>query len=158
MKTAVPVEVPDLEWKYLQRARKWALVSDKGVKTTVSVAKLGNQKSLEIALDKTNIAQGDYDLEGYWDWSRFQAKGSIHILPLSDFKSAHLKPASQNELLAHAGKIAVTLDGSDFEFTDKVELKKAGDEFAVAEPVRFLLPKGRAQRPPGQDGRSDRHR
>jgi hypothetical protein len=32
--------------------------------------------------------------------------------------------------------------GSDFQFTTKVELKKVGDEFATAEPVPFLLPKG----------------
>ena len=62
--------------------------------------------------------------------------------PLSDFKNARLQPASQNQLLAHTGKVAVTLSGSDFEFTNKVEIKKTGDEFAVAEPERFLLPVG----------------
>ena len=38
--------------------------------------------------------------------------------------------------------MAVTLRGSDFEFTNKVELQKAGDEFATPETVRFKLPKG----------------
>ena len=51
------------------------------------------------------------------------------------------RPASQNDLLAHEGKIAVRLVGSDFEFASKVELKKTGDEFAVAEGTKFLLPK-----------------
>ena len=51
-------------------------------------------------------------------------------------------PASQDRLIAKAGKIPVTLEGDDFEFTTKLELKKAGDEFATAQPVRFILPKG----------------
>lgn len=142
MKTAVPVDVPEREWKVLQRARKWTMVSDTGAKTSVPVTKLGNEKSLELALDKVNLAQGDYKLTGFWDWTPFEAKGLIHVRPLSDFKTAQLQPSSQNELLAHAGKLAVTLTGSDFEFTNKVELRKAHDEFAVPEPVRFLLPVG----------------
>ena len=55
LKTAVPVEVPDQEWKYLQRARKWSLLSTSGVTTAVAVTKLGNQHSLEISLDKVKI-------------------------------------------------------------------------------------------------------
>jgi hypothetical protein len=39
------------------------------------------------------------------------------------------------------------LTGSDFEFTTKVQLKKTGDEFATAEPVKFILPKGLRQGP-----------
>jgi hypothetical protein len=142
LKTAIPVDVGDQSWKYLQRARNWCLVSDKGVKTKVNVVKIGNQHELEIDLSKSKLAAGDYKLEGYWDWSDFEATGPIHVRPLSDFKNARLKPASQDNLLAHTGKIAVTLTGDDFEFANKVELKKVGDEFAVAEPLRFLLPVG----------------
>ena len=53
-----------------------------------------------------------------------------------------MDPVSQDRLLAHAGRVPVTVTGSDFEFTTKVEIKKARDEFATPEPVRFLLPKG----------------
>jgi hypothetical protein len=142
LKTSIPVEVPNESWKYLQRARDWTLVSDKGVKTKISVVKIGNQHALEIDLNKTKITAGDYTLAGRWDWSDFQATGPIHVRPLSDFKNARLQPASQDNLLAHTGKVAVTLTGDDFEFATKVELKKLGDEFAVAEPLRFLLPVG----------------
>jgi hypothetical protein len=150
LKTAVPVQVPDKEWKYLQRARQWALVNTKGETTTVNVIKLGNQKSLEIGLDKAHPPAGDYKLQGFWDWSKFEASGDIHVRPLSDFKDARLQPASQDKLLAHSGKIPVTLVSSDFEFTSKVEQKKVGDEFAVAEPVRFLLPMGAHKGPQKQ--------
>jgi hypothetical protein len=88
------------------------------------------------------VPVGDYHLAGFWDWTRFQASGEIHVQPLSDFHSAKLQAASQDSLLAKSGKIPITLAESDFEFLTKVELKKLNDEFAVAEPTRFILPKG----------------
>jgi hypothetical protein len=141
-KTPVPVDVPGAQWKYLQRSRAWTLENDRGQKTPVTVLKLGNQQAIEIDLDKVNAAPGDYKLTGFWDWSPFQATGEIHVRPLSDFRDAKIEAASQNQLLARAGKVPVRVEDSDFEFTSKVELKKIGDEFAVAEPLRFILPKG----------------
>ncbi len=146
-KTPVPVDVPEPDWKYLQRARAWALTNSKGQKTPVGVLKLGNQRALEIDLTKANVTPGDYSLAGYWDWTPFEAMGEVHIRPLSDFKQAKLEPASQDKLLARAGKFPVTLKGADFEFTTKVELEKLGDEFATAEPARFILPKGLREGP-----------
>ena len=146
-KTPVPVDVPDPQWKYLQRARNWSLEDAKGQKTTLPVLKLGNQKALEIDLSKAAVNPGDYHLSGYWDWTRFQASGEIHVHSLSEFNSARLDPESQDKLLAKAGKVPVTLGGSDFEFVTKAEFKKLNDEFAVAEPVRFLLPKGLREGP-----------
>jgi hypothetical protein len=146
-KTPVPVEVPDPQWKYLQRARGWRLEDDKGQRTPVQVLKLGNQRSLEVDVSKTKLAAGDYHLSAFWDWTPFSAVGQLHIEPLSDFKGAGLEPASQDKLLAKSGKVPVTLTGSDFEFLTKAELKKLNDEFAVAEPARFLLPKGLREGP-----------
>ena len=141
-KTPVPVEVPEPAWKYLDRAREWTLVSDQHKKTPVPVVKLGNQKALEIDLTKVHLAAGDYKLTGFWDWMPMEATGTVHVVALSDFKKANLEPASQDRLLASSGKIPVTLAGTDFEFTTKVELQKLNDEFATPEGVRFLLPKG----------------
>ncbi len=146
-KSPVPVDVPAPEWKYLQRARDWALVGDNKQKIPVPILKLGNQKAVEIDLSKAKLAPGDYHLTGYWDWAPFEATGAVHVLPLSNFKEAKIEPVSQDQLLARAGKIPATLTGSDFEFTTKVELKKVHDEFATAEPVRFILPKGLRQGP-----------
>jgi len=146
-KSPLPVEVPDPEWKYLQRARAWTLASPKGPKCPVTVLKLGNQKALEIDLTKSNLPPGDYHLAGYWDWTPFEAAGDVHVRPLSDFKQARLTPASQDVLVAKGGKIPVTVAGADFEFTTKVEVKKLGDEFATAEPAPFILPKGLREGP-----------
>lgn len=143
----VPVEVPDPQWKYLQRARAWALQDSKGQKCPIGVSKLGNQKALEVDLSKAHVTPGDYRLAGFWDWTPFAANGAIHVEPLSDFQTARLAPRSQDVLVAKAGKIPVTVTGADFEFTTKVEVKKVGDEFATAAPVPFLLPKGLREGP-----------
>jgi hypothetical protein len=140
-KTALPVEAPDPGWKYLDRARQWTLVAN-NKKYAVPVVKLGNQKALELDLAKSKVPPGDYKLSALWDWVPLQATGIVHVLPLSDFKTAQIDPASQDRLLAGSGKVPVTLKGSDFEFTTKIELQKLNDEFATPETVRFLLPKG----------------
>jgi hypothetical protein len=145
-KTPVPVDAPDPGWKYLDRARQWALVG--GQKSiAITVSKLGNQHSLEIDLTKAAVPPGDYSLNALWDWTSFSAKGAVHVLPLSTFEKAHLDPSSQDRLLARSGKIPVTLEGSDFEFTTKVEIEKQNDEFATPQTVRFILPKGAHEGP-----------
>ena len=141
-KSPLPVDAPEREWKYLERARDWTLVNSKGQKAAIPVLKLANQKALELDLTKFKLPPGDYQLHGFWDWQPFDVKGSVHLKPLSDFKEAQLQPDSQDKLIAKTGKIPVTLAAADFEFTTKVELKKAGDEFATSEPVPFKLPKG----------------
>lgn len=141
-KSPVTAEVADPDWKFLQRARKWTLQSDDHRSFGVPIVKLQNQKSVEVDLTKVNVPPGEYHLAGYWDWAPFEATGTINVRPLSDFNKAKLKPESQDQLLANTGKTPVTLIGSDFEFTSKVELKRSGDEFGTPEPVKFLLPKG----------------
>lgn len=140
-KSPLPVDVPEPGWKYLDRAREWSLAGNEK-KVSIPVVKLGNQHALEIDLTKANLSPGDYKLTAFWDWATLQATGTVHVLPLSDFKQAHLDRASQDHLLAKSGKVPVTVTGSDFEFTTKVEVQKLNDEFATAESVRFLLPKG----------------
>jgi hypothetical protein len=146
-KTAVPVEVPEPAWKYLDRARDWALVDAQQNRTPVPVVKLGNQNAIEIDLTKARLAPGEYKLTTLWDWTPIEAAGVVHVLPLSDFKQAHLEAASQDRLLAASGKAVVTLTGDDFEFATKVELKKLNDEFATASSVPFHLPQGLGKGP-----------
>jgi hypothetical protein len=141
-KTAVPVEVKGGNWKYLQRARAWKLEDAKGHETALKVLKIGNEHELEMELQNVSLQPGDYQLAGYWDWTPFHVAGVLHLRPLSDFKNTRIDPASQNLLLAHTGKVPITLHGDDFEFANKVELERAGDEFATPEAARFLLPKG----------------
>ena len=43
-----------------------------------------------------------------------------------------LEPIFQDKLVTKSGKMAATLEGSDYEFVNKVEFQKIGDEFATA--------------------------
>jgi hypothetical protein len=141
-KTPLPVSLPEPSWKYLERARQWELADAQQKRIPVNVVKLANQKALEIDLTNGEIPVGDYRLAGYWDWKHFEATGTVHVAELSDFSKARVGEASQNRLLAKSGKLPVTLEGGDFEFTTKVELQKLKDEFATPVNVRFLLAKG----------------
>ncbi len=141
-KTPVPVKLADPGWKYLDRARDWALVDQHNKKTDVSVVALGKQKALEIDLAKAHLAPGDYKLTAFWDWAPIEPSGMVHVRALGDFKQAHLETASQDRLTAGSGKDTVTLMGGDFEFVTKVEMKKLNDEFATSSSVPFHLPKG----------------
>ena len=141
-KSPLPVAVPGIDWKYLERSRNWTLQNNSGEKIPITVLKLANQKALELDLTKAKVSPGDYHLSGYWDWKPFTAVGNVHVHRMSNFSEAKLLPDSQDKLVAGTGKVPVTLSGDDFEFTTKMELKKAGDEFATAEPIRFILPKG----------------
>jgi hypothetical protein len=140
-RTPMPVDVAGTAWKYLDRARQWTLVGNQK-KFPISAVKLGNQQALELDLTQSNPPAGDYKLTGLWDWTPFEATGTVHVVPLDDFTKVHLDPASQDRVLARSGKVPVTLRGGDFQFTTKIELQKTNDEFATPESVRFLLPKG----------------
>ena len=141
-KAEVPVDANGNDWKYLQRARKWTLEDAKGHESPLKVLKVDSEHKLQIELQNAKLAPGDYQLKGDWDWTPFHAAGTLHLRPLSDFKNTQVEVTSQNQLLARTGKVAVTLHGDDFEFTNKVEVERIGDEFALPEAVRFLLPKG----------------
>ena len=149
-KSPVPVQAAEGNWKYLGRVRNWRLENSSNGAVSVPVISLQNQKSLELDLTKANLPPGDYKLTGSWDWARFEAGGNLHVRPLSNFEGAHLQPESQDRLLAKVGKTPVTIAGSDFEFTTKVEILKTGDKFAVPQPARFLLPKGLREGPQDQ--------
>ena len=147
-KSPVPVDANETDWKLIDRARKWALVSEDG-KTSVPVAvsrALGG-KVLEVDLTSAEIPAGQYDLTAYWDWDQFSLHGEVGVRPLGDFKTAHLRPESQDQLIARAGKVPVTVEGSDFEFVNRVELEKVDDRFNAAVPVPFVLPRGIRQGP-----------
>jgi hypothetical protein len=141
-KTPLPVEAPEPGWKYLDRARDWALVDAQQKRTPIPVVKLGNQNALELDLTKAGVPPGDYKLTGFWDWTPIEAAGMVHVRALSDFTTARLDAASQDRLLAGSGKMPVKVTGSDFEFTTKVEVKKLNDQFATAQEVRFVLANG----------------
>jgi hypothetical protein len=149
LKTVVPVSAPEVSWRYMERARQWALEDAQHHRYPIVVTKLANQKSIELDLTKTRVPAGSYGLTGYWDWDRFEVKGTINVRNLSELANATPDPVSQDGLLAKSGKKVLTIDGhgEDFEFISKVEVKKTNDEFAHETGVPFALPVGPMQGP-----------
>jgi hypothetical protein len=145
LKSPVPVAASDPDWKFVDRARGWALQAEDGKITPISAQKLGDSKLLE--LDLSHIKAGKYNLVANWDWDRFQVKGHIDVQPLGDLGSAHLVPSSQDLLVAKTGKVPATIEGADFEFVTGVEIEKINDKFAAPAPVPFVLPRGLRQGP-----------
>jgi len=137
----LPLTGPPGGWKNLDRARNWTVQPDRGKAIPVSVQVLANQKSIEVSVGK-DVKPGRYSLAADWDWDQFQVNGFFTVRELSDFKSAGLTPAAQDRLVAGTGKVALTLEGADFEFVGKVEIKKLHDEFASTSAVPFVLPAG----------------
>ena len=95
----------------------------------VKVQVLANTKSIELDLGK-DLKPGRYSLSANWDWDQFQIGGQFDVRPLSDFASAKLTPSAQDSFVTNTGKLTLTLQGADFEFVTKVEIKKLNDEFA----------------------------
>jgi hypothetical protein len=145
LKSPIPVAASDPDWKFVDRARGWALQAEDGKVTPIGVQKLGDSKLLE--LDLGHIKPGKYNLVANWDWDRFQIKGHIDVEPLGDLASAHLVPSSQDLLVAKTGKVPATVEGADFEFVTKVEIEKINDKFASPASVPFVLPRGLRQGP-----------
>lgn len=140
-KSPLPLTGPEQSWKFLDHARTWTLHPDNGKPLAVKIQVLANTKSIELDLGK-DVKPGRYSLEANWDWDPFQVDGFFEVRPLTDFAKAKLTPAAQDRLIGHAGKVPLTLEGADFEFVSKVELKKLNDEFASASTVPFVLPHG----------------
>lgn len=137
-KSPLPLTGSEAEWKYLDRARNWTLQPDRGKAIPIKVAVLANTKSIELDPGK-DVKPGRYSLIANWDWDQFQVNGFFEVRPLADFKLAKLTPESQDRLVEGTGKVPLTLEGADFEFVTKVEMKKLNDEFASASAVPFVL-------------------
>ena len=142
LKSPLPLTGSEMDWKYLDRARDWALEPNTGGKPIpIKVQSLASTKRVELDLGK-NVKAGKYKLVANWDWDKFEIGGLVEIRLLSDFSTAKLVPSSQDHLVAKTGKVPVTLEDSDFEFVDKVEIEKLHDEFATPSTVPFVLSKG----------------
>ena len=151
LKTAVKVAVPDAEAKLIDRGHAWQLVSADGKAATVGVHGVPEQHAIDIDLTKVkDLKPGRYDLHALWDWNRFDIKGALYVDPLSDFENARLTPDTHDLLLAHDGKLIVSLEGADFEFVEKVALTRDGDKYNKPVDVPFSLPLG------PRDGHLDR--
>ncbi len=146
--SSLSIDANESDWRLVDRARHWRLVSEDGTKSiAVPVRRALTGKALDVDLTKLTVEPGDYTLTANWDWDPFTAYGRVGVHPTGDVMFAHLAPQSRDRLIARVGKIPVTLEGTDFEFVDKVKFEKADDRFGESQPVPFVLPKGPRQGP-----------
>src|SRR5207244_2827817 len=103
MKSVLPMAATETDWKFIDRARNWALQSESGTTIPIKAKKLGDTRMIELDLGPA-IKPGSYSLVANWDWDRFQPKGHIEVKPLGDFASARLIASSQDLLVSKTGK------------------------------------------------------
>ena len=126
----------------LERVREWQLEpASGGAPLAVPVTPRGD--ALELDLTKTKAAPGEYALAELWDWDRATANGKVWLHPFGDLKSARLTAKSRGRLAEGNGAVGVTLEGTDFQFLEKVAMEKAGSRQATPVEIPFTLPKGR---------------
>ncbi|MCC7497201.1 MAG: hypothetical protein IT160_06465 [Bryobacterales bacterium] len=131
-------------WKNVDRTRDWKLEPLASAAKPVAVrVRSSGDDTLEIDLTKAAVPAGNYRLAGDWDWTPFQVAGEISVYPLADLTTARLTPASQDQLIAGAGPVNLELTGPDFQFVEKMEIRKASERRAQPAPVLFDFDKGK---------------
>jgi hypothetical protein len=133
-------------WKYLNRARNWQLVGSNGKGYFVPVT-VAAGKGLSLNLAKVALPAGAYKLKADWDWDGFEVGGDVRTAPLDDFTHAKISAASEDKLVTGSGLVRATIEGADFQFVEKVVLRRAGDDRTPPQELVFTLPLGKRAGP-----------
>jgi hypothetical protein len=129
--------------KRVPRVQAWRLVSPAGDVAGGAAVALAPGATDTLELDLTRVAAaGDYRLRGEWDWDAFEVAGGVTVHPLGDLGGAHLTAASEDRLIQGAGRVALEVEGADFQFVEGVVL--ASVEGPVSCDLRHRLPLGKA--------------
>lgn len=131
-------------WPSMSRVRDWRLVpAGGGEAVPVSVAPDPTEPMLRMMPKGPAAMPGLYRLAGTWDWESFEADGEVHVHAIDPAVTPQIAAGSRDALVTGAGPVKVVVQGGDFEFVDRVELRQGdGAEKVVAE-LPFELPKGR---------------
>lgn len=140
---AMRVAAPD-DWNLTGNIHDWVLSGvqsnlGKDIPVKVRPAARG---WMEIDLRKAVIEPGAYKLKGKWDWDTVVVEGDLRISPLGDMKQARVAADSQLRLVESDGMIPFELEGADFQFVERVTLKRAGALGAANRELEFRLPQG----------------
>jgi hypothetical protein len=134
---AVKVKSVD-EWPLVDRVREWTLV---GGSAPVPVRVRSDQRrSIELDLRKTPLQPGTYRLQGKWDWGTAQVAGEFHLALLADTSAVHLAEGVQGRLVEASGLVPVQLEGTDFQFVERVSLRRAGRFGGTPTELDYALP------------------
>jgi len=136
----------DDDWQYADRIENWRIRNAAGGDALpVKVRTAAQGRAFEIDLRGFPGGAGKYKLEGEWDWSRVPVEGDLTLTPVGDLQQAKLADRSLGSLIAGGEAATVALTGADFQFVERVTLRRAGGQAAeMAQPVQFFLPRGKA--------------
>ena len=131
------------DWALLNRVREWTLLSTSSNREIpVKVRSTSARGWAEIDPGKTTIEPGNYKLKGRWDWETVQVDGTWRIAAPGDLAKARLTSESAARLVEKQGMAPAELEGTDFQFVERVSLKRAGKLGAINTPLEFRLPDG----------------
>ena len=134
------VAAPD-DWNLTTNIHDWTLTSGSGKEIPVKM-RTAARGWMEIDLRKAVIDPGAYKLKGKWDWDTVTVDGDLRVSPLGDMKQARVAADSQLRLVESPGMIPFELEGTDFQFVEHVNLKRAGSLGAANRELEFRLPLG----------------
>ena len=139
----IPAETfNETTWTAIGSVKHWQLTPESGsAAIDVPVTAEPKSQALKVDLAKANVAPGEYNLSGAWDWAEFTAAGPIHVVTPPDLSKAAIEPASSDRLVHGASAVDVRLSGADFEFVDTAKLQS---EKPDSKPLELTpkLPKG----------------
>ena len=124
-----------------ERAHDWRLAAAGSQASFPVAVSGGGAGSVTLDLAASKAPAGVYRLTALWDWEPFEVRGTLQLHAAETFDSLRLTQASRDRLVETSGRVAVELTGADFEFVDKVEIRKEGGRAST--PVEFTLPRGR---------------
>jgi len=131
------------DWGLLNRVREWSLVNTATNKETLVKLRTASTRGwAEMDLRRVALVPGTYKLKGRWDWETVNVDGSWRVAAPGDLSKARLTADSAVRLVENSGTVPVELDGTDFQFVQRVSLKRAGKLGAIHTPLEFRLPEG----------------
>lgn len=140
-RSTVPVKVKSIDdWPLVDRVREWTLT---GGNAPVPVKVRSDQRRLlELDLRKSPLQPGTYRLEGRWDWGKAPVAGEFHLASLADSATVRIAGDSRSALVDGAGVVPLHLEGGDFQFMERVSLRKAGRLGSTPVDLDYVLPVG----------------
>jgi hypothetical protein len=129
------------DWQLIDRVREWSLAG--GAAPAPVKVRADTRRSIEIDLRKSAVQPGAYRLEGKWDWQAVRVAGEVRVAPPGDAGKVRLAAGAQERLVEGSGPVAVILEGTDFQFVERLTLRREGRNGVAPAELGFTLPMGR---------------
>lgn len=138
---ALRVAAPD-DWAVTDHVHDWVLSGGSSGKDIPVRLRAAARGWMEADLRKAVLSPGTYKLKGRWDWDTVVVDGDLRVSPLGEMKRARVTADSQLRLVEGTGMIPIELEGADFQFVERVSLKRAGSLGAANRDLEYRLPNG----------------